>query len=221
MHMDGVISGVVGTLGKLTSGVAPKLLVATPFCLYDHVIVDDLTPVIALGIVCLLDWILGIFRALVKRELSSRALVSGLGKLFVYMILICVANQIAIAVPMLELATTAVYAYIAVTEFTSVIENAEDLGFSPPIFHFIYKFIARRDLGSRHEPAGIEKLIKRLRKKTNDEEATRRLTEKIIKDLPANKRDTLYSILSEKIREMHDDGGKKATDTIENETYEP
>jgi len=196
MRMDGVFSGLLGSAGQLAAGALPKLLVSSPIVVYGHVMVDDTAPLIALGIVWALDWLLGISRAIKNRNLSSRAFVSGIGKLLLYCALILVAQQTQIAVPLLSMIPSAVYAYIALTELTSVIENMEDLGLRVPLMHLLYRFLARRNLSDRDQPHGLEAALKALFKKEDKPEDFRQ-TRKIVKKLPTEKRSELRTLLRE------------------------
>lgn len=145
--MDGFLAGVIGGLGELTKGFFPKVILASPVVFYEYTLVEDSAPVVALTIIIGLDWLLGFCCAIKNRNLCSKAMVSGLGKLFAYMVLIIAVNQAAVASSALDFLPWITYSYIGLTEVTSIIENINTLGIRLPLVRHIYKFLTRSNLG--------------------------------------------------------------------------
>ena len=198
MRMGGFLSGIVGALGALTKGVIPKLLIASPVVLWDFTLVEDATPVVALVVIIFADWILGLVRAVAQKNLSSKALTSGVGKMFAYLLLIIVVNQAAVASSMLYWLPWLTYAYISLTEVVSIIENLNDLGVHLPLSKFIYKFLSRDTLGDPKK-ALIEVIFEEYKEKLETKASSKKQTQKIRK-LDSVKLTMLVTRLQEELK---------------------
>jgi len=152
--------GAAGTMEALLSGIPTKAVTAAvPIVFWGHTVIEDIHPLIALGIMYALDLILGLIRAFKHCEFNSRMLYRTGGKLFVYCILAIIATQAALAVDYLFFMPGVVYGYIALTELASVIENLNDLGYRVPILNIVYKFLALKKIDNRRKSGTLSQLL--------------------------------------------------------------
>ncbi|MHB2016973.1 MAG: phage holin family protein [Candidatus Xenobia bacterium] len=110
----------------------------------------DLSRPIYAGVLVLwcLDFILGFTLAALSHQVSSRRLFYGLIKLLIYLAVLSVSWQIHQVVPTLGLLASGMLdSYVALTEASSVLRNAADLGdrcgFSLPGINHVSRFLVR------------------------------------------------------------------------------
>ena len=178
--MAGLLSGLVGGVGTLTKGVIPKFLLSIPIVLWDFTLVEDATPLVALGVIVVVDWLLGFARAIKTRNWSSKAMTSGAGKILAYVILCISVIAAARASSALYWLPWVTYGYIALTELTSILENLNDLGVKLPLIRIIYKFLSRDDIDSPKK-SFLEIMLDEIQKKSETAEITKQRTQRIEK----------------------------------------
>ena len=143
----GTISGAVGAAKTLGASFPVKFLLASPAVVIHQFFPHDPTPLMILLSVMGIDWLTGVAAAIKEREWSSRGLLRGGGKLVAYFVLIIAALQVSLMAPnILSWLPEVTYAYIGLTELTSIIENIGRLGYETKLTRIIYN---RLSMGKR------------------------------------------------------------------------
>ncbi len=128
--------GLIYGCEKIVQGWPMKLFVLsvlmTPVYIFGYEVVEDMAPIIALGSMLAVDFFTGALNAWIKDEFSSKGLRLGGGKIMAYILLILMANQAVVATQLLFWLPVAVYFYIGLTEFVSIVENLRAMGMKIP-----------------------------------------------------------------------------------------
>ena len=148
MTLPTTVVGMVGAAKGLVVGFPFKILLAAPAAFLIELIPEPSRDALtALLIVMGVDWTTGVCVALKEREISSRGLLRGCGKLLAYFVLIIAAIQVARASPtILSWLPEVIFAYIGLTELTSIIENIGKMGYETRLTRVLYN---RLSMGKR------------------------------------------------------------------------
>lgn len=103
-----IVSAITGTLVMLCGPMQPFIL--------------------ALFILIIIDFITGLYRAILLKQFTSRGLRRGIGKLITYFLLLIVGYQLALLHPLLTWIHPALIAYLGLTEYESITENIAESG---------------------------------------------------------------------------------------------
>ena len=118
----------------LTQGGLKGLLSLGIGGVFSFLLGSNLVLLVAVSILVGLDLLTGIVAALEQDRFSSNGMRKGVGKLIAYFILMILAHQIAehVSPQLLFWFDDAMYAYLALTEYTSIAENLSVFGFKLP-----------------------------------------------------------------------------------------
>lgn len=153
---EGAALGFFIALTQLYAGFPAKILLSIPAAFYAYFVPDNPAPVMALGIIFGIDYVTGFLAAVKRKEVSSRAMVQGAGKLVAYLFVLVAAYEAAKASRYLSVLPEVVCGYLALTEFTSVLENLNKLGYDNNMTKMIYRVLKNNSLLKTRETTRIK-----------------------------------------------------------------
>lgn len=139
--IGGIILTILLTLQHLFQGFPVKLLLSVPAAFFSILFPENLTPIYALAILMAFDWLTGLAVAFKEGNVSSGALFSGSVKLIIYFMLMIAGYQASQTSTLLAWLPDVVYAYIALTEFVSITENASKLGYKTRLTSILARYM--------------------------------------------------------------------------------
>lgn len=118
-------------IGSLFASFKAKIVIAGFISFVNYAICGDFETLKIIGILIAIDLITGIWKAIKKKNFTSCRLGNTAGKIMLYFFLMIAAHQICRLGLMPGWIDEVVEAYMAGTEFFSIMENAASLGFQP------------------------------------------------------------------------------------------
>jgi len=155
---EGAALGFLLALSQLGKGVPIKLLLSAPMGFLSYFWPENPAPLIALFVIYGIDYLTGFMAAVKNKNVSSRVMVKGLGKLMAYLLIIIAVNEaVKVSPEFLSWLPEVVFAYLALTEITSIFENLNKLGIDTPGTKVIYRVLRENNIFKMRETVRIEK----------------------------------------------------------------
>jgi len=132
MEKDKILETLLGSLLMLKTGFSLKSILSLATAALGFLFSANLMIIAALLIFILFDFVTGVMKAIHTETFSSAGLKHGFGKIIVYAIVIVLAHQFTNVHPILSWLEYAIYSYIALTEYESIVENINVFGYKLP-----------------------------------------------------------------------------------------